>query len=40
MKTNLFSSIFTKLFVTIGKEKVIDAKITQVEIENEDSDEI
>ena len=36
----LFSSIFTKLFVTIGKEKVIDAKITQVDIENEDSDEI
>lgn len=36
----LFSFIFTDLFVTIGKEKVIDAKITQVDIENEDSDEI
>ena len=36
----LFSSIFTKLFVTIGKEKVIDAKITQVDIENEDVDEL
>ncbi|UQK61248.1 hypothetical protein [Ezakiella coagulans] len=36
----LFSLIFTKLFVIIGKEKVIDAKITQVEIENEDLDEI
>lgn len=35
----LFSLIFTELFVIIGKEKVIDAKITQVEIENEDVDE-
>lgn len=35
----LFSFIFTDLFVTIGKEKVIDAKITQVDIENEDVDE-
>lgn len=34
----LFSLIFTELFVSIGKEKVIDAKITQVEIENEDVD--
>ena len=36
----LFSFIFTELFVTIGKEKVIDAKITQVDIENEDVDEL